>query len=482
VTALDSIDHLVVLMLENRSFDHMLGFLYPASDQFDGLNGTETNEDTEGNPVSVFEITPTMQNAYWYPLCNPAEGYSATNMQLFGSTVPPDPPTATNSGFVMSFESALAKPVDAPLAGASASSCMGIYTPTMLPIISGLAKGYAVCDAWFASVPSETMPNRAFALAGTSLGQLKDTPKFFDTKSIFGALTDQQVSWKIYGYSAQPYTQMDFPDTRSAPSSQFGLFSDFVSDARNGTLPAFSFLEPEWANYREPTLINDQDENDQHPVSSLAKGEQFIYDTYQALRAGRWDKTLFVLTYDEHGGCYDHVPPPLGAVAPDNNVSDQGFDFTRFGVRVPTVLISPLIPPGTIYRAPAGGPPFDHTSLLATIRQRWGAGPLTKRDSAAPDIGSVLTLGNPRTDDPLDGVQPPAYAAPVGARAAALGTRTTRVLSAYARKAAELPVPGSAIKDPVRAVANLQTAADHRHFIEDRIIRWNAAKTGAASS
>ena len=115
-----------------------------------------------------------------------------------------------------------------------------------------------------------------------------------------------------------------------------------------------------------------------------------------------------MLTYDEHGGCFDHVPPPWGATPPDSAVeSAYDFTFNRFGVRVPTVLISPLIAPGTVYRVPAGSTPLDHTSILATVEQRWGLHPLTARDAAAPAFGGVLTLATPRTDDVLAGVTVP---------------------------------------------------------------------------
>ena len=139
-----------------------------------------------------------------------------------------------------------------------------------------------------------------------------------------------------------------------------------------------------------------------------ALGEQLIHDTYEALRGGPgWPQTLFVLTYDEHGGCYDHVPPPWGATPPDATAGEFGFGFDRFGVRVPTLLISPLIAPGTVYRVPAGSMPLDHTSVLKTIQQRWNVPSLTARDAAAPGFGDVLTLTAPRTDDVLAGVTVP---------------------------------------------------------------------------
>src|SRR5262249_18023556 len=156
-------------------------------------------------------------------------------------------------------------------------------------------------------------------------------------------------------------------------------------------------------------------ENDQHPVSNLAVGDKLIYDVYAALRSNQavWEKSLLIITYDEHGGNYDHVPPETGATAPDDKIGPSGFDFTRFGVRVPAVSVSPRIPAGTILRAPAGSPPYDHTSIIATLRARFNLDALGKRDAVAPDLGTVLTLANPRGDDPLEGVTAPKAADPV---------------------------------------------------------------------
>jgi phospholipase C len=184
----------------------------------------------------------------------------------------------------------------------------------------------------------------------------------------------------------------------NAAASHFGLFKDFRAAAAAGTLPAFTFLEPSWASTG----------NSQHPNYDVALGEQLIHDVYEALRAGPgWNQTLLVLTYDEHGGCYDHVSPPWGATPPDNTAGEFGFAFDRFGARVPAVLVSPLTAPGTVYRVPAGSVPLDHTSILKTIEQRWSLPSLTARDAAAPGFGDVLTLTDPRTDDVLAGVTVP---------------------------------------------------------------------------
>ena len=163
-------------------------------------------------------------------------------------------------------------------------------------------------------------------------------------------------------------------------------------------MPAYTFLEPEWS----PTG------NSQHPNYDVALGEKLIHDVYYALQGGKnWNQTLLIITYDEHGGNYDHVPPPQCATPPDASVGDQGFDFRRFGVRVPCVLVSPLIAPGTVFRVPDGTMPLDHTSILKTVERRWGLIPLTARDAAASDVGDVLTRATARTDDPLAGVKVP---------------------------------------------------------------------------
>jgi phospholipase C len=410
-TGLSAIEHIVVLMLENRSFDHILGFLYtdqgnvsPAGQPYAGLTGSESNPDSSGQPVTVFRIEPTTPNAYFMPGADPGEGYMATNSQLFGSTNGPasSSDVPAGQGFVKDFAYTLGWQSTSKgwsiVPGTTANDIMGCYAPDTLPVLSALAKGYAVCDQWFASVPTETMPNRAFACSATSQGHMDDKTRTFTSPSIFGLLSQHEIGWAIYGYEAPPLTKSNFPDIQSAPASNFGEFAAFQAAAAAGTLPAFAFLEPSWNSAG----------NSQHPNYNVALGEQLVHDVYEAVRNGPgWAQTLLVITYDEHGGCYDHVPPPAGATPPDDTAGEFGFDFTRFGVRVPTVLVSPLIAPGIVYRAPDGGTRLDHTSVLKTVQQRWGLPALTKRDAAAPSVASVLTLAEPRTDDVLAGITVP---------------------------------------------------------------------------
>jgi phospholipase C len=466
-------------MLENRSFDHLLGLLYadsgnvsPTGQHFEGLTGSETNPDANGLPVQVFRIDESTPNADRMPGGDPGEGYAATNLQLFGASTAPSPAAASNQGFVTNFAYTLGwestKSGWTPLPGTTAKDIMGIYTPAMLPVLSALAKGFAVCDQWFSSAPTETMPNRAFACSGTSQGHMDDVTKTFTSPSIFGRMSDHGIDWKIYGYTSSPLTRHNFPDTTQAASTHFGLFKDFQAAAAAGTLAPFSFLEPSWGAAG----------NSQHPNYSLAAGEQLILDVYRALRNGpQWPGTLLVVTYDEHGGCYDHVAPPTTAVPPDASVGEYGFDFTRYGVRVPTVLVSPLIAAGTVFRVPAGDTPLDHTAILKTVEQRWNLPPLTARDAAASELAGALTLVSPRDDDPLEGV---------AARPATVIDPATAPIShleeIHAELVARLPIPDGA-GGTYHAMPVLRTSAEATAYIDRRMAEWEAvrAKTNPGS-
>ena len=286
-SGLASVNHIVVLMLENRSFDHMLGFLYtaqgnvsPAGQPFAGLAGTESNPDSTGAAVTVFRIEPTTPNAYFMPGADPGEGYMATNDQLFGSESAPASPSQVPAcqGFIKDFAYTLgwesrSRPV---VSGTVPADIMGCFTPEALPVLSGLAKSYVVCDQWFSSVPTETLPNRAFACSATSQGHMDDKTRTFTSPSIFGLLGRHGQAWGIYGYDAEPLTRSTFTDIASAPGGTIGKFADFRAAAAAGTLPAFSFLEPSWGSTG----------NSQHPSYDVALGEQLIHDVYETLRGG----------------------------------------------------------------------------------------------------------------------------------------------------------------------------------------------------
>ncbi len=302
------------------------------------------------------------------------------------------------------------------------------------------------------------MPNRAFVSAATSQGSMDDKAKKFTVPSIFGTLGQHGIGWSVFGYDAQPLTRLNFPDTLAADDSHFGLFADFLQAASAGRLPAYTFLEPSWESTG----------NSQHPNYDVALGEQLIHDVYRALRDGPgWNQTLLVLTYDEHGGCYDHVPPPIGAMPPDPSSGEFGFDFGRFGVRVPTVLVSPWIDAGSVFRVPAGSTPLDHTSILKTVERRWELPALTARDAAAPDVGAALTRSSPRTDDPLAGVLVPRSS---GANPAA--DVPSHLQQVEAALVAQLPVSGAIDERP----PVLRTSADYTHYINSRIDAWKQSR------
>lgn len=479
-TPLLSVNNFVVLMLENRSFDHMLGFLYaangnvsPTGAPFDGLKGNESNPDSNETPVPVRQIQAGDENAYYMPGADPGEGYAATNSQLFGTTAAPSPANATNQGFVKDYSYTLGweqKEKWSILPGTTANDIMNVFTPATLPVLSGLATGFAVCDQWFGSVPTETLPNRAFVSAATSQGHMNDSTKQYTCPTIFGALSNANVSWSIYGYSEPPLTRQNFPDTINADDSHFGLFTDFQTAAANGTLASYVFLEPSW----------DAAGNSQHPNYNVALGEQLIHDVYYALRNGpNWGKTLLIITYDEHGGCYDHVPPPLGAKPPDNSVGEDHFDFQRFGPRVPTVLVSPLIAAGTVFRVAAGTTPLDHTSILKTVENRWGLMSLTARDAAAQDVSAVLTLARPRTDDPLAEVVVPVAA--VAAEPTLDPTKPSHLQQVHAELVAQLPVPDE--RGGVHhTMPELKTSQEYIEYIRSRTAAWEAAKRSNAQA
>lgn len=480
---LGAINHIVVLALENRSFDQMLGFLYtdaagkiiaPRGQAYEGLTGNESNPDGKGKQVKVFKITPSTRNAYFMPGTDPGERYYEVNEQLFGTRGnPPSPPVAKNNGFVVNYASWIPqrakRPDFPPYPGTVPENIMGMFPPEMLPIMSGLARGYAVCDHWFSSVPTMTMPNRCFMCAATSRGRMTDYPKmspFIHAGSIFGRLTDAKLPWAIYAAGKDLYTRTDFLDTLNAPNpkSCFGTLSDFETAAAAGGLPAFSFIEPDWGKTG----------NSQHPNYDVAAGEQLIHDVYYALRNGKnWNQTLLVITYDEHGGNYDHVPPPLGAVPPgDGAIGELGFDFTRFGVRVPALLISPLVEQGTVFRVPDGTMPLDHTSILKTVEKRWKLIPLTARDAAAPDVGDVLTRtpAQARTDDPIAGVKVPKSGQTVSAstqpspfqRELATAVSTLHVEDAKGRSKDVMP--------------KLRTAKEYSQYIKKRMSDWTKSE------
>jgi phospholipase C len=451
-SALDRISHIVVLMLENRSFDNVLGWLYdpenkppfdqvPRGQKFAGLSGGNYyNLKSDGTKVPAGK-----GNSMIDPFPDPNEPYVNVYAQMYNELFPPDQVPNTKatppmSGFVIDYARAIQsaaggnKGCTALLAslfhwGSSPLAydpgiIMNCFTPERLPVINGLAHAYAVCDHWFSSVPTQTFPNRSFIHAATSSGYVtngwKTGPHEWDigyllnkTDTIYNLLSRRGVDWRIY--HGGPFLLCNAVLCQEklwefVPlGKHFFPMTQFLEDAKkpNG-LPSYTFIEPNMfcSSKYGP-------ENDMHPAFAITDtglatnvlyGEELILTIYRALRESPdWESTLFIITFDEHGGCYDHVPtPPPHAVAPDDlkvppgHPGYSGFDFKRYGVRVPAVLISPWIEKGTVSHTG-----FDHTSVIKTAANRWLDGEnLTARDLNATDLSEVLTRSTPRDDDP----------------------------------------------------------------------------------
>jgi phospholipase C len=434
---LQNIDHVVVLMLENRSFDCLLGKLYPKSDAFEGLAGNEQNPDASGAAVPVWNSPGTDEATMSIPDPDPGELWTDINMQLFGAANPPNPvPTPAMSGFVRNY---LEQTTTNPSATYDPKSVMHYYTPDQVPVLSTLATQFAVCDHWFASAPCQTWPNRWFVHAATADGhQNNEPPHLPNVPTIFNLFEYAgNTSWKIYFHDlAQAHTLLQL----FLFASHFQSYRQFQADCQSGQLPAYSFIEPQY--YAD--LVNP--ENDQHPPSVVTLGEQLIADVYNCVRSSAlWPKTLLIITFDEHGGCYDHVPPPPAA-EPETPAPKQVFAFDRYGVRVPAVLVSPYIQAGTIF-GKTSAVPFDHTSIIATLRKRFNLGaPLTARDTNAPDLDSILTLSEPTNMGPAQLTALP-YAPSPKAAAVAQSKPLNGMQKALVSLAASLPTaPGTDLK------------------------------------
>ncbi len=269
---------------------------------------------------------------------------------------------------------------------------MHYFTPEQVPVLSALARAFGVCDRWFSSAPCQTWPNRLFAHTGTAGGRVNnDTiPVPFFLPTVFRRLERHKRSWRVYFHDI-PQTAALF-DLWTRLPTHFRLFDpEFLADARDGRLPNYSFIEPRYF----ASLVSGDPPNDQHPPHNVVYGEQLIAAIYNALRSGAaWDRTLLMIIYDEHGGCYDHAPPP--AATPPGPPYPDGFTFDRYGPRIPAVIVSPWIPAGSIIRPPEGAAPFDHASILATLHRLFDLGPPpTARVAAAPDLLDALSLSGP---------------------------------------------------------------------------------------
>jgi phospholipase C len=387
---LDNLKHIVVLMMENRSFDHMLGALKQQDGRIDGLTGTESNPDSNGNPVTVQALAEFQGQLD----PDPDHHFPAVDLQIFGDD---GKRTANMQGFVKSY---FHQREDVN----HSKKILYYFTPDKLPVLTTLATEFAVFNGWFSSIPGPTICNRAFAHYGTSFGQVSMDIFYIKEpfKSIYERMINAQRTSKLYYYDPASST-MEVVNLLQHEPQLFGTYQQFLKDCEKGTLPEYSFVEPNYSDH--DTDSGEELANDQHPDHHVQAGELFIASVYNAIRQNPdlWKTTALLVVYDEHGGIYDHVPPP--ACTPDGYVAsanDTGtgreFRFDRLGVRVPAILISPWIPKGTV----VSGRVFEHASIPATVTNFFlkNYEQRSVREKAADTFLDLLSLPKMRTDAP----------------------------------------------------------------------------------
>jgi len=357
---LSGLEHIVVLMMENRSFDHMLGSLGLENSNIDGINNAAA-----GNPDTTGAAVPPQPLAEFQGQLDPDPDhhFPAVDLQIFGGNTAPDR-AANMQGFVKSY-------FNQQQDVAHSHKIMYYFPKASLPVLTTLATEFALFQRWFASIPGPTICNRAFAHYGTSFGRVDMNPIYINEpfQSIYSRLINASPKHtaKLYYYDV-PSSTMEVANLLQNQPELFGTFQQFLSDCAKGQLPDYSFIEPNFTDH--DTDAGEEVANDQHPDHNVQAGELFIAQIYMAIRsnAALWASTALLIVYDEHGGIYDHVVPPacpkdqFTATANDTGTGME-FHFDRLGVRVPAVLVSPWIPPGTI----VGNRTFDHASIPATV-------------------------------------------------------------------------------------------------------------------
>ncbi|KAG2533786.1 hypothetical protein PVAP13_9NG013100 [Panicum virgatum] len=395
----------VVLVQENRSFDHMLGWFKSLNPAIDGVTGDETNRVDASDPSSR-AVRFSDRAQYVDP--DPGHSIQAIYEQLYGAPfvdaaatpiTPPAVPAPPMSGFAQQAEKEQPGMADTVMSG---------FRPDAVPVYRELVREFAVCDRWFASVPASTQPNRLFVHSATSHGLVSNDAKVLvpglPQRTIFDNLHDQGFSFGIY-YQYPPSTLFYRNLRRLKYVGNFHQFDlHFRRHCREGKLPNYVVVEQRYFDLEVLGLPG----NDDHPSHDVAEGQRFVKEVYEALRSSpQWEEALLVITYDEHGGFYDHVPTPVGVPSPDGIVSAAPFffEFDRLGARVPALFVSPWIEPGTVVHRPPGPHPtseFEHSSIPATVKNIFNIdGFLTKRDAWAGTFDSVLTRDTPRTDCPV---------------------------------------------------------------------------------
>jgi phospholipase C len=428
VDPLTRFDHLVVVMFENRSFDNLLGYLYsdgptpadwpaavpvpppvPAGASFNGLFGKTHYSDDGSARIYAhphdFAPTSTLTTDWTHPDPDPDEGFAPTAEQIDGGTM---------RGFVRNYRKRHASATEAQV-----DAIMGSYAPAHLPVLSTLAREFAVFDHWFCAVPSETYCNRSFFHASTSSGFVQNQPVDKWQGNTADTILDRleaaspRIAWKVYFESpaseseraALPHglTGLIHPRTSGRYPERFVDYSKFFTDVAQGTLPAYSFFERLYGGH-----------DDFHPPGDVRAGEEVLRQVYEAIRTSAYAiNTLLLVVFDEHGGTYDHVAPKASGVpAPEAPPvpHEQGYDFTSLGLRVPAIAISAHTPAGTVINTP-----MHHAAVIRTLRRKYGLAPLTLRDQdpEGGDLGVAVSAVAPRNPATWPAFPAPSHVAPV---------------------------------------------------------------------
>ncbi len=502
-------DHVVVVLFENRSFDNLLGRLYQPGEvpAFEGVAGKQLSnpipawaEHGAEREIVPYQLAATMDS----PDPDPGEEYQHTNTQLFNRlddanrfkdatemVAPFNAPSAgqvpTMDGFVTDYISFLTVELGRQPTYDEYSQIMTGFGPGQVPVLSTLARSFAVFDHWFSEVPSQTMPNRSFWTAGSSSGFVVNRPmtnfmRHNRVETIFERLEQHGRTWKVYVLEPDPVSftgVIHFERLRDRFSTNFVPFAEFERDAAQGTLPDFSLIEPNLLAghcdyhpaFGRALLVGVDILMD--PPSSVSAGEAFLARIYRAIAGSRSPggsnalNTLLLVGFDEPGGTYDHLPP--GAVPPPDPTAPPGqldFRFDRSGYRVPAVMVSAWVEPSTVCSEE-----MRHTSLLATLRQVWGLGsPFSGRDAAAHTFSHLLSRSSPRDPESWPQVDPlpvPAYQPDhleLGHAMGTIGRHVCEGLYEHARHARELPDPPSNDPDVSPKLAVDFAAALGRHL------------------
>lgn len=437
--AFQGIKRFVVLMLENRSFDHLFGYLKAANPNVMGLTGNESNQKDPNSPGSP-AITVSRASSFVMRF-DPGHEFYDVAIQLYGplkGTDPTFPPVANPpfqpapmNGFVSSATQAVDDSGDENMV-------MECFQPDQLPVLTALANEFAMFNFWYSSLPGPTWPNRFFIHAATS-GGLSDSPTTaqilagfkFQSGTIYDLLGNAGKDWRIY-HDGLPQTAgiSGLRDEYINPfTKRFQAIAEFYNDIQNGNLGDYNFIEP-----RYDTGNNYLNGNSMHPLNDIRQGEALVKEVYEALRNNPryWAETMLVITFDEHGGFYDHQPPPATVPTGDDSTYENdanGFDFARLGVRVPTIVASAYTAKGTVIGVDATDPSttFDHTSVLKTVETFFNLKPLTQRDAAANTLEAALNVATARTDAPTQ------LPGPASDSAAAVQTDPTTLFAANAQ-------------------------------------------------